>query len=179
MVGELLGVSHTQVGRVEHGRAEHVALIDLMRHGAVVGLDLSLRAFPGGPPIRDAGHLALLERFRACLHPSLRWRTEVPIPIVGDQRAWDGWIIGAGDIIGVEAEMRLVDAQAVERRIGLKQRDSNVARVVLLLNDSERNRLAVRANYEQLMARFPVPGRELLAALRAGRDPGGSGIVFR
>ncbi len=99
--------------------------------------------------------------------------------MLGDPRAWDGWIDGAGDVIGVEAEMRLIDVQAVERRVGLKQRDSNVERVVLLLHDSERNRNAVRANHEQLLARFPVPGRDVLAALRAGRDPGGSGIVFR
>ena len=35
------------------------------------------------------------------------WRTEVPLPIPGDRRAWDGVAILLGRTAGCELEMRL------------------------------------------------------------------------
>ena len=77
----------------------------------------------------------------------------------------------------VEAETRLYDVQALERRIGAKQRDLGLDRVILLLADTATNRRAV-AVIPELARRFPIAARTCLRALAAGDDPGGDGIVF-
>jgi hypothetical protein len=107
---------------------------------AVVGLDLSVRAYPGGPPLRDDAHRQLLIRFRALLPPGTAWRTEVPLPLPGDQRAWDALMTLWGRRVGVEAEMRPTDVQALERKLTLKLRDGGVDRLVLVLADTRSNR---------------------------------------
>ena len=146
--------------------------------GSVVGLDVRLKAYPGGDPIRDAGQARLLERLRRELHPSLRWRTEVPLPIPGDLRAWDAVIQGAGWRLAVEAETVLADIQALERKLTLKQRDGGVDHVLLLVADTPRNRRA-RASAPASLAALTGNPRDVLAALRAGRDPGTSALIFR
>jgi hypothetical protein len=105
-------------------------------------------------------------------------RTEVPLPIIGDRRAWDGVIVGGEEPVGLEAETRILDAQAVERRIALKQRDGGIRRVVLLVLDSAANRRAVDSASRLLTERFPLDSRSVLGALGAGRIPPASGIAF-
>jgi transcriptional regulator with XRE-family HTH domain len=176
-LGSALGVSHAKVGRIE--RAEHLgaSLVDLARLSSVLGMDLSVRVFPAGDPLRDAAQLALLEQLRRRLHPSLTLRTEVPLPIAGDRRAWDAMVRGLGWRLAVEAETRLRDAQATARRIALKARDGAVDQVVLVLADTRRNREALKVARESLREAFPLDSRAMLAALGAGMDPGAGGIV--
>ncbi|MDO8485608.1 MAG: helix-turn-helix transcriptional regulator [Candidatus Limnocylindrales bacterium] len=112
-VGRAVGMSHSQVGRIERARHPAVSVMQLARICSVLGLDLSVRTYPNGSPLRDKAHLALLERFRERLSAKLSVRNEVPLLIPGDQRAWDLLILGAGDPIGVEAETRLADIQAL------------------------------------------------------------------
>jgi transcriptional regulator with XRE-family HTH domain len=177
-VGRAVKLSYSQVGRIE--RAEHpsVSVRQLAQIGSVVGLDLGVRFYPGGSPLRDAAHLALIDRFRACLADTLILRTEVALPESGDQRAWDGMIFGAGEPIGVEAETRLSDVQALERRTALKARDGGVSRVILVIAATRGNRRAVHEATASLAAAFPIPGRLAIRALAAGRDPGGSALVL-
>ena len=123
--------------------------------------------------------LDLLERLRRRLYPALGWRTEVPLPIPGDRRAWDAIIRGPDFRIGVEAVTRLRDVQDAQRRISLKQRDSRLDHVILLLANTRTNRAArVGAGGRALLEGFPVHPRDALAALGDGRDPGGSTIVL-
>jgi transcriptional regulator with XRE-family HTH domain len=126
--------SHQQLLRFERGELERVSIAELGAWCAVVGLDLGLRAYPAGDPIRDRAQLQLLDRLRARLHPSLRLRTEVPLPIEGDLRAWDAEITGrhpASWRARVEAETRIADGQALERRLGLKVRDDPTGHLIL------------------------------------------------
>jgi len=175
-VGRPCGFSKSSVERAERGtrRTTHEELACL---GAVVGLDVRMRAYPAGDAIRDAGQARLLERLRRKLHPDLRWRTEVPLPIEGDLRAWDAVISGQGWRLPVEAETVLTDVQAVERKLELKRRDGEVDHLLLLLSETPRNRRAVRTA-RAAFARLDTPPRDLLRALRAGRKPPGGGIVF-
>jgi transcriptional regulator with XRE-family HTH domain len=166
-VGRAVGLSGQQVSRIERGLAPDVSITGLCRLLAVVGLEVSARAYPTGEPIRDRAHVALLGRFRQQLHRSLRWRTEVPLPIAGDLRAWDGHVSGAGWRIGVEAETRPTDLQALERRLALKLRDGCVDAVILVLANPRHNRALVQAHRDELVERFPVPGRRALDALDA------------
>ena len=70
-----------------------------------------------------------------------------------------------------------MDLQALERAVHLKQRDSNVSRVILLICDTQRNRTLLRAALPILRPTFPLSTREVLQALREGRDPGANGLV--
>ena len=145
--------------------------------GAAVGLDVRLRAYPAGDPIRDAGQQRLLERFRVRLHPSLRWSTEVRLSMEGDLRAWDGMIRGDAWRLPVDAETVLDDIQALERRLSLKLRDDRADHVILLVADTPRNRRALAAA-PAAFRDLPLRTREVLHALGRGADPGTSGIVL-
>src|SRR6476659_7621445 len=93
-VARAIGTSHSKVGRFERGATSSADLPFVAAFCAVVGLDLAIRTYPAGDPIRDRAQLALLERLRVRLHPTLRWRSEVPLPIEKDLRAWDAEIRG-------------------------------------------------------------------------------------
>jgi transcriptional regulator with XRE-family HTH domain len=122
-LGRTLGVSHSMIGRIERGAARSVSIELVATIAAVLGLEMSVGLHPAGPPVRDRAHLALIERLRVRVSRGLRWRTEVPVPVAGDLRSADLVIDGASFGILVEAETRLVDVQAFERRVGAKQRD--------------------------------------------------------
>jgi hypothetical protein len=92
------------VSRIERARVPGVSVEQLARLLAVVGLDLSARAYPFGLPLRDAAQLGLLSRFEAVLHASLRLGREVPLTGEADLRAWDAVLYGAGEPIAVEAK---------------------------------------------------------------------------
>jgi transcriptional regulator with XRE-family HTH domain len=180
-VGRAVGMSYSNVGRIERAGLASVTLTQLARIGAVVGLDVRVRAYPGPKPLRDAGHIALFDRLRARLASTLVIRTEVPLQIEGDLRAWDAVIFGfepAADPLHAEGETRLYDAQAQLRRIALKARDTGVDVVLLVIADTPRNRAAVRATGPMITEGFPISARAALAALAAGRHPGGSALVF-
>ena len=176
-VGAACGISGSTAWRIEHGMTRSVDVMVLACLGAAVGLDVRLRAFPAGDPLRDAGQQRLLERLRVRLHPAVGWRTEVPLPIGNDRRAWDAMIRGIGWLIAVEAETVLDDLQAVERRIALKQRDGSIEHVLLLVADTRRNRRALAA-HPNAFPGFSRDARAVLRALAAGRDPGCSAIVL-
>jgi hypothetical protein len=145
---------------------------------AVVGLELSARAYPTGVPLRDAAHVALLGRLRVRLHRTLGWWTEVPLSMKGDLRAWDGVIRGPTWRIGVEAETRPVDAQALVRRVSLKARDDGVDGILLVLADTRHDRAFLRAAGDVVMSRFPADGRQAIERLRMGLRPDGDAVVL-
>jgi hypothetical protein len=100
------------------------------------------------------------------------------LPIERDLRAWDAEIRSRGWVMRVEAETRLTDGQALERRLALKIRDGGPGHVLLLVADTRLNRRVVATLRGVLRAQFPLDGRHVLRALRGGLDPGGSGIVM-
>jgi transcriptional regulator with XRE-family HTH domain len=176
-VAATLGISNAEVSRIERGLAPKVPLVTLCRFAAVVGLDLVPRLYPGATPLRDRAHVELLSMFRSSLHRSLRWAVEVPLPISGDQRAWDATISGSSWIYGIEAETLPRDAQALVRRLKLKQRDGGVDGVVLVLFNTRRALEFLRQAADELAPAFPVPGARASELLRAGVNPGGNAIV--
>lgn len=139
-VAEACGLSRPKVGRIERGESRSLSIADLFACSMALGLDVSLRLYPGRRWNPGAGQLRLLERLRQLTHAALKWATEVPLPIAGDRRAWDAAITGRGFRIGVEAETRLSDAQALARKIALKGGDGDVTSVILLVADTRRNR---------------------------------------
>ena len=99
------------------------------------------------------------------------------MPIRGDLRGWDRVTILDGKRIAIEGEMRLLDTQAIDRRIALKRRDSGVDLVILLLPDTNWNRGVLAADRELLRTNFPLDTRAVLRAVTVGRAPSASGIV--
>ncbi len=177
-LGAIAGISPAEISRIERAQSPHVAYESLVMLASALGLDLPLRAFPNGDPVRDAAQLALIGRLRALLPPSLRQRTEVPLGIPGDLRAWDVVVDGPGWSIPVEAETRLRDVQALLRRVGLKARDGRADRLILLVADTRHNRHVLRLAAAEFAGAFPVRGRDALLALRTGVEPPGRSVVL-
>jgi transcriptional regulator with XRE-family HTH domain len=183
-VAVAVGISRPQYGRIERGIAPDVSVQRVAAIASVLGLEASLRFFPSGDPIRDRAHAALLERLRARCHRSLVWRTEMPFPAPGDQRAWDALIRGVDPVsgdpwrVGVEAETRPNDLQALDRRLALKGRDGGVDWMVLLLLASRHNREFLAGHGSVLRARFPLEGRRALELLAAGAPLGQNAVIM-
>lgn len=177
-VAQALGISRSQYSRIERGLSPALSIDLATRMFAIVGQELVVRPYPNGDPLRDAAHVALLERLHARCHRSIRWHTEVPLPIPGDLRAWDATAVCPAFRAGIEAETRLRDIQAQERRLSLKQRDGEMDRVILLALDSRSNRDVLRLHADWVTERFPVPGPRALELLGAGVDPGGDTLIL-
>jgi hypothetical protein len=167
--------------RFEHGELDEVSVPMMGGCFAVVGLELSFKVYPAGDPIRDGAQRAVLQRLRSRIHPILGWSEEVPLAIPGDLRAWDCVISGRVPRpwrARVEAETNVADTQALERRFRLKARDDPNGLLILLLSDTLANRAALPALRDGLRDLLPCGAREILAALKEGREPPGSGIVI-
>jgi hypothetical protein len=176
--GRSVAMSHAQFGRIERGEMEGLTINQASRACAAVGLKLVVRIYPDSDAVLDAPQLALLERFRARIGGTGNWAREVPLPIAGDRRAWDAVVEIGGHRIAIEAEARLRDLQALERRITLKQRDGGLPIVVLVVNDTATNRAILKVHDREIRASFPLDGRAILAAIDGGRSPVANGIVL-
>ncbi|MDH4334851.1 MAG: helix-turn-helix transcriptional regulator [Chloroflexota bacterium] len=175
-VARASGIARSTYADLERGRTAQVNLLLASIVSAALGQDLSVKLYPFGSPVRDAAHLRLLSEFVARLSAFWRVTHEAPLPIEGDRRAWDLLLNGPASI-GVEAETRLGDVQALERAIHLKQRDSGVRRVLLVVRGSKRNRMLIRHHLPHLRTAFPLGTAEVMRALREGRDPGADGLA--
>lgn len=182
-VGAEVELSRSHVARIERAQVANVGMRHLVRIGTVLGLDVRVRAYPGGDPLRDAGQVRLATRFRGRVHDGVRIRSERLLPGVGDGRAWDLWLDGwpSGDGrhgVPAELETRIGDYQALLRRLHRKMRDGDVPAVLLIVADTPGNRRAVDAAGPQVAADFPVSARSALASLAAGERPAGSALIF-
>ena len=177
-VAQAAGVSRPALGRIERGEGRPVDIVTAARIARVVGLDLSLRCFPAAGPLRDEAHVRLIQRFVAELPASVARRLEAPIRLPGDLRAWDVLLIVGGRRIGVAAETRLRDLQALLRRERAKARDDGLDVLLLVVSDTHANRRALRDARAALAADLPLTTRAVLAALRRGAAPTASGIVM-
>ena len=173
-IARAVGVSPSQVSRIERGVKTDVSIVLAGRLCGVVGLDLSVRTYAGPMRLRDRAQLPMLHRFSTRLGDPWRWRHEVTLPVVGDQRAWDavGKHRETGLQVWVEAESRIHDVQSLLRRLELKRRDGGAGRLVLLVNDTRANRDALRAAAETFATAFPAAPRSAIAELLKGCDPG-------
>jgi len=64
--------------------------------------------------------------------------------------------------VAVEAEVRLTDIQALDRRIALKRRDGDIDVVILLIGDTKVNRAVIAAHRSALRPAFPLDARGVL-----------------
>ena len=64
VVAAASGVAQSEISRIERGKRPGATLRTIARLATAVGLEVSVRLYPGGEPIRDNAHIALLARFR-------------------------------------------------------------------------------------------------------------------
>ena len=172
-------MSGSQWSRLERGDATRPDILQVCCAARVLGLRASVKLYPVASPLRDAGQPRVFERLLAVVGAPLAVHREVGLPIAGDLRAWDAMITDGRSPCFADLETHVTDAQALERRLRLKQRDDPRATVALLV-------LARTAHHRQVLAEhreafrdlLPLDGPKVLAALRAGRRPPASGIVL-
>jgi transcriptional regulator with XRE-family HTH domain len=179
-VARRVGMSRSRYSRIERGEEPLVPALMLARMCGALGLDLSIRAYVGADPLRDAAQIRIMDLLRRRLGPGWIWRTEVPLTIENDQRAWDavGTHRRTGLSVWVEIESRLRDSQALLRRIALKRRDGDATRVLLVVPSTRNNRDAIRAASASLAEAYPADMRRAIRRLAAGDDPGADALLL-
>lgn len=176
-IAEAAGLSGMQVSRIERGKARDLGLLSAFRLAGAVGLDLSFRAYPSGTPVRDAGHLRLLERACRSLAPTRSWQCETPLPIPGDQRTWDRVLRLGERTMALEEETRLSDLQSLQRRLLLKLRDDpSIRALALAVADTRHNRALLREFAGLLREDFPLDAAAIRRALAADTAPSANGL---
>ena len=181
-VARRAGVSASTVARVVHGDAG--AHLDTMcAVAAAVGLRLSLKAYPGHwPNLRDSGQMHIAQYLISKAHASLKPMLELP---VGDSfgRAADLAIFSTTEIVVYEIERSVPDFQAPKRAAMLKRdalqlRHERPVRLVLVVEDTARNRGLVDPHLPLIRADLPAGSREVMRSLRDGTDLGRDGFLW-
>jgi transcriptional regulator with XRE-family HTH domain len=173
-LGRRLGMSADKIWKFEHERLPSLSIADACSIGALLGLDVSVRAYPNGARLRDAGQAPRLLKLLANVGAPLSYRTDVPLPRRDDARelrAWDAVVVGRDERTAIELESRIMDVQATTRRHNLKRRDDPVDNFLLVVADTKHNR-RVLSEFAGLLADLPrLRTANVLADLRAGRHP--------
>lgn len=176
-VGRAVGCAASTVSRIEHGLVRSLTLSLLMQLAAAVGLKAWVKTFPLGRRPLDAPQLGVLEAFNARLHAGWRRELEVVVQIAGDLRAADEVIRKDGCSCAVEAVTRFADVQAQVRGAKAKCRDLGCDRLIMVVRGSHANRRMIRDAGPLLREALPIGTRQAMAALSAGRDPGGDCLI--
>jgi len=180
-VADRAGVSWSTAWRAQAGDPT-IGVGTLCAVTEAVGLDLVLSAYPGRQPsLRDSGQLTIVEHVQAQAHGS--WQPSVELGVGDHGRAIDLVLFGAAEILACEVERMATDFQAQFRRGDLKRRElaevhRRPIRLVMVIEDTRRNRAALGAHAAAIATRLPAGPREVLRALRSGHALGRDGILW-
>lgn len=172
-----LGRSQAYLSLLEANRVPGVGLQAVCEMASLLGLEASLAFHPAGIPLRDKGHEALIGRLTRLLSAEWKITREAPFPNPGDPRSWDLLLRRGHYLVGIEAETRIRDVQALVRRMRERARQGGADVIVIILSDSAHNRALVDQLRLALGDDFAASPRVLLRALRAGLPLRGSGVV--
>jgi transcriptional regulator with XRE-family HTH domain len=175
-------VSQQMVSQAERGDPS-LSLSSRCRLAAACGHELNWRLYPAaGIPLRDSGQLGVASVIVNATHPS--WRAQLEVPVApGDLRAADLILRSDTELVHVEIERSLVDAQAQIRSAHLK-RDviahgaDQPVRLVIAVTDTRATRARLAPFRELLERTFPITSRQIWYAIRNGQAVGGDGILF-
>lgn len=175
------GVSADAIRRVERGDPS-VQLDTLCAIGEAVGLDVVLKGYrTESPSLRDSRQLALARLLSRIAHPG--WKAQLEVPAGTHGEAVDLVFFGPSEILATEIDRLLLDFQDVHRRNVRKRqfladRHQRPVRLVMVVQDSPRNRRAVEPHLELLRAVLPAGSREVLQSLRSGEPLGRDGLLW-
>jgi transcriptional regulator with XRE-family HTH domain len=181
-VARLAGVSQQTVSLAELG-VLGLSLAVRCRMVAGCGAELGWRLYPTSTVrLRDSGQLAIAQGIVAAAHPAWQSRIEVPVAS-GDLRAADLVLTSIEEVIDLEIERVLVDAQAQVRsaqikRAALAERETRPVRLVIAVPDTRSTRTQLAGIRRLLEGAFPVPSRRLWASIRSGVPVGGDGLLL-
>jgi len=174
-------VAKSTVERVEDGEIG-VQLDTLTAVTVAVGLDLVLSTYPGrSVSLRDTGQLELAKVLLDAAAPYWRGRLEVSAGEHG--RSADLVLRGADEVLHVEIERLATDFQAQYRSArgkteALSAGERRPVRLVIAVEDTRRNRAALRPHAELIGSQLPGTTREVMATLRSGRPLGKEAFIW-
>jgi transcriptional regulator with XRE-family HTH domain len=178
-LGAHIGSAQSEISRLEAGRFLNVPVTTLSEIASAVGMELHLSLHPIGDPIADKAQQPLISRFLGGVAvPPYRIFREALLPSPGDRRAWDVLLRLDSSLVGVEAETRVRDVQALTRRIREREHDGGVDHVLLVLSDTAHNRWLAAQVREALGERYAKSPASVLAALRSGRPIPSSAVIL-
>ena len=147
-----------------------------------VGLDFVAQLYPGREPrLRDTGQLELAHKIAAMA--ARTWAVQLEVTAGEHGEAIDMVLRGSDEIVAVEIERLMLDAQAQMRRLTLKRewleaRLGRPVRLVVIVEDTRRNRAAMAPHMSLLRTTFPAGSREIFGAIRSGRAIGRDGLAW-
>ena len=184
-VARAAGVSSSTISALERGAYDPATLV-LARVGEALGLELSVRLYPGtGPLIRDHLQAAMLEALLDICHE--RWRSSLEVWVTRPVRGVVDLVLEAAaatePLIATEAqsELRLLEQQV--RWSGAKAealaeaRQHQVSRLLLLRN-TRGMRAVVAEHAEMIRSAYPAPAADAHASLTGERPWPGAAILW-
>lgn len=150
--------------------------------GDAVGIDVVVRTYPGRPPsLHDTGQLTLAEQLRAEANPA--WQLTIELLMGEHGEAIDVALFGASEIIAIEIERLTVNWQAQfckadSKRAILAAQHQRPVRLVMAIEDTQRNRRALAPHLEVIRLALPAGSRDVLRALRTGEPLGRDGLLW-
>lgn len=148
-----------------------------------VELSLSVKAYPGRTiGLRDSGQLALVQLILSRAHSTWRSAMEL-VTDVRHGRAADLVLFGPDEILHVEVERRIIDWQAQSRAARVKQaalaeQHQRPVRLVLAIEDVQRNRAILGPQLVLIRSEFPAGSRDVWAAVQSGGTLGRDAILW-
>jgi transcriptional regulator with XRE-family HTH domain len=180
-VARRAGVSSDTIRRIVTGEPG-VQVDTLCAVGSAVGLDIVLQAFPSRKPsLRDSGQLDLAEFL--CGISSNGWRSSLEFSAGDHGEAIDVCFFGPNEILAVEIDRMILDFQDqyrrnVRKREFLAGHHRRPVRLVMAIEDTQRNRSATAAHLGFLRSHLPAGSREITTALRSGEPLGRDGLLW-
>jgi transcriptional regulator with XRE-family HTH domain len=175
-------VSQQVVSEAERGHID-ISLDTRCRLTAACGHELGLRLYPVATvSLRDSGQLAIAQSIASAAHPA--WTAELEHPVApGDLRAADLLLGLPDEILHIEIERALVDAQAQLRaaqikRTTLAEQDARPIRLVIAVPSTRVSRERIAQISDLVRQTLPVASRDIWRAIRGGSPVGGDGILF-
>jgi hypothetical protein len=175
------GIADSTWRRIESG-APGATIATLSAMADAVGMDFVAQVFAGrGPSLRDAGQLELAHAIAAMA--SAAWTVNLEVSAGDHGEAIDMVFWRPDEVVALEIERLMLDAQAQMRRLILKRdwlaaRHARPVRLVVIVEDTRRNRAAMAPHLELLRTTFPAGSREVFAAIRAGHPIGRDGLAW-
>ena len=176
----IAGVSPQTQRRVEDGDPS-VAIDTACRIAGAVGLKVWAKAFPVRTlSLRDTGQLHIAAHLRSLASDAFSCTLELGL---GNGRSIDTVFFGPVEIIAIEVERLVADFQAQFRAASAKRDElallhQRPVRLVMTIEDTRRNRAAVRDHIGLISSALPAGSRQVLGTLRGGQPLGRDGILW-
>lgn len=177
----LAGVSWQTFARVESGDP-NVSILSACAVAEAAGIDVVLRAYPGkAPSLRDSGQLGLAEQLRSMADAA--WKPTFELPVGAHGTAIDVAFFSVSEILASEIERALEDWQgqfrrADEKRSILAALHQRPVRLVVVVEDTPRNRRILAPHLAVVRQMLLAGSREILKSIRSGEPLGRDGLLW-